>query len=306
MGDSALVQLRAITTPRPSTSAVVRMLHGVLPNAVWLLRHVEKDGYWIKFPPIVVEAIRNLKVNNYVELYGDEKHVWVAMLVGLLGEDLAKDAMKELGAATADDALALAEELGEAFEEEFEIPKTEAQIRTARAVFASLSAEDQALVIRRGQFFWSSFLAGFFQTLSVMVHGEKLTALVTQGLAGNTEAFCKAVQIDRNLLANHKGFRERLSRAHMEGDSGFLEALAYRMRNPVAKGAIRYRELWLALALLDICEYLDGRLTYGELIEMLRQAGLDLKRNGVEDEAYFGKRLKAYRRFQARSKVEMH
>jgi hypothetical protein len=294
----------AVTPVNVPKAAAIRLLGSVLPDVSWLLRYAEKEDNWIRFPPTIARAINN-GLGKYVELYEDERRITVCTFFGLFGEEDARELFKELAGVSVEEQAEFATEAIAVFDElddvDFRLPRTEAEIEAARRLLESLSPEEQARVKRQGMFFMSGFLANFFQYISVMVHGEKLTALVGKALTGDSESFVKAVQIDRNLLSYHKAFQDRMSRAHMEGDEKFLEELAYRLRNPIAKGKIRYRELWFALSILDTLGFLNGNHTFGDLIELLREAGMDLKKNGIEDEGYFGKRLKAYRRFQVKA-----
>jgi hypothetical protein len=290
-----------VNVPR---SAAIRLLRSLLPDVGWLLRYAEKEDNWIRFPPTIGKAINN-GLGKYVELYEDEQRITVYTFFGLLGEEGAKELFKELAGSSVEEQVEFVNEAITAFdhldEDGLRWPRTDAEVEAAKQALEALPPDEQTRVKRQGMFFMSGFLANFFQYISVMVHGEKLSALVGKALAGDSEAFVKAVQIDRNLLSYHKAFQDRMSRAHMEGEQEFLEDLAYRMRNPIAKGKIRYRELWFAFSILDTLRYLNGDHTHGALIELLREAGMDLKKNGIEDEGYFGKRLKAYRRFQEKA-----
>jgi hypothetical protein len=86
-------------------------------------------------------------------------------------------------------------------------------------------------------------------------------------------------------------FRERLSQAQWSGERQFLRLLGYRLANPILRGKLRYRRLWLALALLDLLGHLDGSVTAGELLEILDAAGVDKHENRIEDEGYLRKRI---------------
>lgn len=282
-----------------------RILRSVLPDVAWILKYAEKEDSWIRFPPQLVRILSGGALNGYVDMYEDERRIAVCMVFGIFGEDEGKELFKELTGTPLEEqaefSIALLEAVDEGVEIGFRIPRTDKEMEEADKLFNRLPAGEKELIRRRQIFFFSGFLSSFFQYISVMVHGEKLTSLVTQAIEGDTQAFVKAVQIDRNLLVNHKVFRERVTRAQLEGDAKFLDALGYRLRNPIAKGKIRYRELWFSLSVLDSLGFLEGLHTHAELIEILRQAGLDLLRNGIEDECYFAKRLKDYRKFQGRA-----
>jgi len=259
---------------------------------------------WLRLPPTLISAFENLKIDNYVELYLDEQKLGVAMGLAILGRDGFDEFGRDFENAMPDERTKfLSEFIDEWADVEFpSIPKTKKEIEAARKLLEELPEEERKELIQRGQFYYASFLASFYNYLSLMVHGEKLTALVGQALNGNDEAFVLAVQIDRTVLVGLPYFRDRLIKAQREGHTGFLDALGYRIANPVAKGKIRYRRLWLSFALLEGMGYLDDSRSHRELMGILDEAGLDKWENRIEDEGYFSKRLRDYRKFQQRAR----
>ena len=185
-------------------------------------------------------------------------------------------------------------------DEAFNFPKTPAEERLAFAQFNALSQEDQAEAIRMAQYLWMAFLAGFFQNISVMVHGEKLTALVAQAKAGSDEAFCKAVQIDKRILTTIPYFKRRFERGTLEGDRNFTDALAYRLQCPPYKGKIRHKALWMTFAYLDLVGLLNS-MPHQEILDLCDDAGVGGYANRIEDVKNLSKRLAEYRAFQRRS-----
>ena len=95
----------------------------------------------------------------------------------------------------------------------FYIPISEIERNTALELFNALSAEEQEFARKQFSFFWSYFFSSLLNTLSLMVHGAKLTSLVPQAINGDDVAFLKAVQIDRMLLLHHPYFIERKKKA---------------------------------------------------------------------------------------------
>jgi hypothetical protein len=134
-----------------------------------------------------------------------------------------------------------------------------------------------------------------------MVHGQKLTTLVPLAMQGDQEAFCKAVQIDRNLLTGHSYFKEIHSRLIRGGDSGFLKRLNYRLSNATTRGKIRFPVLYMMFATLDSFQCLD-ELTAGEILDICDEAGLDRFQNRIEDENNLVRRRIEYRTMQKLSK----
>jgi hypothetical protein len=141
------------------------------------------------------------------------------------------------------------------------------------------------------------FLAGFFQNVAVMVHGEKLTSLVAQAKAGSDDAFCKAVQIDKRILTTIPYFKQRFDRSTLERDRNFMDALAYRLQCPPYKGKIRHKSLWMAFSFLDLTGLLDT-LKHQEILELCDDAGVGGFANRIEDVKHLSKRLADFRRFR--------
>jgi hypothetical protein len=135
-----------------------------------------------------------------------------------------------------------------------------------------------------------------------MVHGEKLTALVTQAKAGDVTAFAKAVQIDKGILSSVPYFRERFERAGREGDQSFLIEVSRRLGSPPYRGKIRHKSLWMAFDFLYGANLLS-HYRHEELLDLLNEAGVGGYKNRIEDVKNLSKRLAEYRRFQARNTV---
>ena len=127
-----------------------------------------------------------------------------------------------------------------------------------------------------------------------MVHGTKMTALVPLAMAGDDDAFLKAVQIDRMLLLHHPYFRDRKARAQNEGEMEFLSKLAYRESNPPLRSKIRYPGLYMLFGILESIRWLDD-LEHAEILDACDGAGLDRYQNRIEDVNYLTKRLSEYR-----------
>jgi hypothetical protein len=249
---------------------------------------------------MVTRAIVNLKIESYPLLYENEAAIGLIVFRAFLSQEalvelntrLTEQSPEERGQAL----LELMEEMSDA-DEVFAFPKTPAEERRALAQFNAMSKEDQAEAIKIAQHLWMGFLAGFFQNVSVMVHGEKLTSLVAQAKAGNDEAFCKAVQIDKRILTTIPYFKQRFERATLEGDQDFSDGLAYRLQCPPYKGKIRHKSLWMAFAFLDMAGLLDT-LRHQEILDLCDEVGVGGYANRIEDVKHLSKRLADFRRFR--------
>lgn len=269
---------------------------------VWLLAKIEAEDGRLRFPPLVTRAIVNLKIESYPRLYENEAAIALMVLRPFLSPEEITELNSQLTDQTPEERGQKLRELVDGLSEldmAFELPKTPADERRAQAQFDALTKEEQDEAVKMGQQLWMGFLASFFQSLSVMVHGEKLTSLVAQAEAGNDEAFCKAVQIDKRILTTIPYFRQRFERANLEGEQNFSDALAYRLQCPPYKGKIRHKALYLAFAYLDQAGLLDT-MKHGEILDLCIDAGLDAHANRIDDVKNLSKRLAEYRAFQRR------
>ena len=285
-----------------SLDSVVTALRSTIPDAEWFLRHIESAQGWVRFPPELANAITNLKIEDYPLLYANELSIGITLFKAFLSDQLIKEWASEFDSATP-------EKRGEFITEcttfcsnlidKIEVPKSTKAREDAIREFLALPDNERQEAIKSCQYFLSSFLASFYQNLSVMVHGEKLTALVAQAIAGNDEAFAKAIQIDRRILTEYPYFRERFIRAQMDGDSGFYDLISYRVNSAPYRGKIRYKTLWLTFSVLDAAGLLD-ELKHREILEICDEAGVGGWENRIQDVKYLSKRIKEYRTFQKR------
>lgn len=226
-------------------------LRTATPEWEWLLRHIESEDGHVRFPSSVGRAIVNLKIESYPLLYENEAAIGLIVFRAFMSQEEMIELNAQLAEQTPDERGQKLRELVECVsevEQEFDFPKTPAEEKRQLAEFNALSKEDQAEAIKMSQYLWMGFLAGFFQNVSVMVHGVKLTSLVAQAKAGNDAAFCKAVQIDKRILTTIPYFKQRFERATLEGDQNFCDALAYRLRCPPYQGKIRHKSLWMRVS----------------------------------------------------------
>lgn len=291
--------------PILSLESVVKSLGEGIPDTEWMLREIEKQDGWFRFPPFITNIIRNLKLESYPLLYVSEGAIAGAMLKGFMSNEELKQLNADLESASLerrDELLGQIEEMASGFAEGFHIPRTMAEQEAASEAFLALSPEEQKESVKISQHFFLSFLPSFHQTLSIMVHGEKLTSLVVQAQAGNDDAFVKAIQIDKRILTEMPYFKTRFARAQDEADSDFLDKVAYRLKAPPYRGKIRHKSLWLTFAILEQTGWL-GSLSYSRLLEICDGAGVGGYENRIQSEKHLGSRLREYRAFQKRGVV---
>lgn len=269
----------------------------------------ERTGRF-EMPADVQEVTKRLGVSDfYVTTYENEASIYlcahkyaiptdITEAISLLDAEIESATENEISEALDQLALEFAKEVS-GFDIRF--PKTESERQAARAAFDALSEAEQKQATIRAQYFLIFFNAYFYNMLSLMVHGQKLTTLVPLAIQGDQEAFCKAVQIDRNLLLGHPYFKETYSRLIRGGDPAFLKLLTYRLNNATTRGKIRFPALYMVFATLDSFQCLDA-LTAGEVLDICDEAGLERFQNRIEDENNLVRRRIEYRAMQKRSK----
>lgn len=294
--------------PLISKDSALRILTSWIPDAEWLLRQIESNDGWFRFPPFFANAIKNLKIESYPLLYENEIAIARMLQLAFFREQDVDAFNLEFEAASIEERSVILEEFSsdlDEFIDSVEIPKTPKEQEEARAKFAMLSKDEQEEAVLFAQRWNCFFLSSFFQNLSVMVHGEKLTSLVTQAKNGDDDAFVKAVQIDRRILTTIPYFKDRFIRAQDEADLNFSDKISYRLKCAPYRGKIRFKALWLAFAYLDQIGLLNT-LTHSEILDICDKAGVGGFNNRIEDVKSLSKRLKDYRQFQIRGIISTH
>lgn len=278
-------------------------LRGAIPEYEEMLTFIEQNGGWISLPPKMIEWVDRLKIHNYPELYRSEEVMAKMILLAFMTVEQVRELDAQLKQMTEDEKThrtqQLVEFMGESSDAFVEsIPDTLEEEMEAKKMFNELSEEEQAQAIKQAQIVTSVFFATFFNAISIMVHGRKLTDLVQAAEAGDDNAYCLALQIDKRILSALPHFKERHERAISEGDVDFLEKLHYRLTNPLLRSKIRYKTLWLTFAILDEAGHLDGSLKHREILDICEEAGVGGYQNRIQDVGYLSKRIREYREFQ--------
>ena len=171
--------------------------------------------------------------------------------------------------------------------------------------FESLDEDTKRNLIERWQYLFLHILSSVHNYFSIMVTGESMTSLVPKAINGDSEAFFKAVKIDRNLLSLHPYFIERYQQAQTNGQKDFLKRLAPYQSTPQLIGRIRYPGLYIVFAMLETLKWLDD-LTHSEILDICDAAGLDHWQNRIDDVNAVTKQLARYRRYQKTGGLSMH
>jgi hypothetical protein len=242
---------------------------------------------------MLANTITNLKIESYPKHYASENAIGHMLFKSIMSDEEIIDTYKELEAASPEERGEFLTEFASTFCEgidQIEIPKTPAEQETARQKILALPEDERQEVIKNSQHFFCYFFASFFQNLSVMVHGEKLTSLVAQAIAGNDDAFVKAIQIDRRILVEYPYFKDRFVRAQFEAERDFLDLVSYRVNRSPYHGKIRHKSLWLTLSMLELTGHLN-ELRHQEILDICDEVGVGGLESRIQEVKYLSKRI---------------
>ncbi|MDP3777313.1 hypothetical protein [Methylotenera sp.] len=295
---------------KPPKDHAIRAAIKLTPQyADWLCEIQNNKGHGL-FPTEISNIQKNL--GSYVLMYDDERKIGRAVFLSLLGDEGYKEWNSDLKKLTPDEQKAFVDEMSDVDENEIidtfsslEIPSTAEEWQAARDLNANLPEDQRKQLEKQSAYFWCFVFATFFNTFSLMIHGTKLTTLVPQAVAGDDDAYLKAIQIDRLLLLHYPYFRDRKFRAQDEGDTDFLNKIAYREKNSFLRSKIRYPALYMLFGILDTYGWLN-HMTHSEILDICDQAQLDRFQYRIEDVNCITKRLKEYRNWQKTGGVSMH
>lgn len=174
---------------------------------------------------------------------------------------------------------------------------TDRERAAADSVVQGFEPEDMEAIGPLLKILPSIFMAMFYEYLSVAVHGVPLSTLVQRSIAGDDDAYGKALQIDGQILFVLPYFAERLTKARLEGDKGFLRMVANKMDSPGYRGRVKQKGIWLVIALLDLFGLLET-MTGEELLDFCSEVGANEGDTPVEDVKNMLKRVATYKRYQ--------
>lgn len=267
-----------------------------------------KRNGWIKMPDELEQLRKNSGLGDtYVLLYEAEPRIYFCLYKAIFSEDTAKQ-LEQFDAELAEISEAEKLKMLKDFDNDLSDETISAEIEenvsqeeitpeAVQAEFEALPEEERTAIIQRIQLGLAFFYATFFNSIALMVHGQKLTTLVPLALKGDKKAFCKAVQIDRNLLTGHPYFQDTYARLQTGENPNFLCDVLTHMNRPPIQGRIRFPALYALFATLDLFGWLND-LSAPEILDMCDEAGLDRYQNRIEDENYLIKRRLEYRKKQ--------
>jgi hypothetical protein len=289
-----------------------KLIVSLAPQYAEMLRDLELPTRWAKVSRKFESYLQAAAADSYVTVYDDENRIHKCLWLALCGEAGHKELNDELVAMSREEQQAWFDDLmAEANEEdawswiEEMFPDTPAKEEAARLKFEALTDEEKKEAGKRATYWWFFFLCSFYNYLSLMLHGFKLTVLVARAKAGDPDAFCKAIHVEPRLLRHHSYFRDRYLLAQEDGETAFLKRIGYRLAHSGLKGSIRYPGLNMVFAMLEAAGWLDGGFTHEQILDVCDKAELDRFENRIEDTNYLTKRLGEYRARQKLSDLSM-
>lgn len=299
---NSMPQALPISLPKPTPLLAGQFIAKLLPDYVDLLKKIEQQRGPAQVDTRIAQALTTLQISDYAKFYQEGDRLPVLLFVGLAGLEGTNEFCTRINNAKPEDITQLLDGfLSEDALFDMDVQQllnmTPEQQEAARQEFESLPDDEKHTAIRQAQSFWLMFIVFFYEILSIVVHGQRITHLVAQAMAGDDAAFVKAVQVDRSVLTAIPYFAERRQRADLAGEAEFLNKLTYRLTSPTLRGKIRHRELWLVFAMLDWMNLLDGSLKDREILDICETAKLDPWDNRIEDVGYVTKRRVEFKRF---------
>ena len=297
---------------RVEKDLALSLVRQLAPDYLEFFRDIQKPDGWRTFSMRVGETRNKLKLDSYVILYGNDVWILNALALALLGEQGAKELNAELETPSPDEQQNFLDELtndainnGDDWVDEI-FPDSPAKQEVQLAKFQALSDEEKAASVNRAQHLFAFVFANFYNCISVMVHGKKLTSLVPKAIAGDRVAFGKAIHIDKSLLHAHPDFRaiHELAQSNQDQERDFLRNIGNNLQASPTKGRINYPGAYMVFAMLESLGWLNG-LSHEEILNVCDEAGLDRWESRIEDVNYLTKRLGAYRRMQKMGGLSM-
>lgn len=277
-----------------------------------MLRDLQSSALWEKVLRKYDRPFQGEGADSYVTLFDDERKIYLTLWCALLGEEGFKALYTEFSSMSSGEQQSWVNELvADANQDEAwswmeaMFPDTPEKEKVTQREYEALNDKEKAEASKRAGFFLAFFFAAFHNILSLMVHGRKLTLLVSQAKVEDDDAFCMAVHVEPRLLKHHTYFRERYTRAQKERETGFLKRVGNALTKPPLTGRIQYPGLYMVFAMLEFAGWLEAGFTREELLDMCDEARLDRYQDRIEDTVALTKCLGDYRRWQKANNLSM-
>ena len=295
---------------RPKKEVVLSLVEEMAPQYLEMFRDVQKPDGWRKLAGRFGDIRNHLSLDSYVTLYGNEAWIYNALWIARLGVDGFKRMVNELSAGGAEEQQRFVDEMttvllrDDSWLDEVFANSVEDQQGQSHAMGEGISETERTRNVERGQHLFAFIMAWFYNCISVMVHGEKLTSLVPKAIEGDRKAFLKAIHIDKSILHAHPDFKKQYEQALSNQHRKFLHDIGYRLEASPTRGKIQLPGVYMIFAMLESLLWLD-ELRHEEILDLCDDAGLDRWQNRIEDVNYLTKRLGEYRRMQKAGGLSM-
>lgn len=250
-----------------SKERATRLVKLVLPLYLEMFHHLKAQrGGDLVWPPSMVEQKKNLKANNYVDLYDDDKRLTGAMNLAIFDSQKLEELKTEINEKGHEEVYADLDDLFDNFliDTQDYLTKLRADPNYGDEDTDSKYTPEQ---IKQIQYFCISSLAIYHNVFSIMVYGKSLSKLVQEAIGGNDKSFLQAVKIDHNLIYDHPYFKERLAKANQDQEVVFLQRVHEQQLAPSLSGRIKHKGLYTMFYFLDMVKVLD-KFPNNELLDL--------------------------------------
>jgi len=272
----------------------------VAPAFLALQSHLEGTNGHLTLPKSLNRLIGGLNLGNYPELYYDENRIWIAFLLSVLTreelEEFGRDFETLSPNETGEVLLAGLDEPDEFLEffERSDWGRDKRFLAVARRDFRALSAMERKLAVYRTQLRLGAYLASFYQTLSLMVWGQKLTTLVSRARDGSLVDACKAIRIDKRIQLAVPEVKHMWFEATTSGSLEERELLQKAYYTPPYKGRFSHKAAYAVFAILDQLNVLE-HLSHSVVLDMFNESSVFAGGEHVCDVKTVAKLLQKYR-----------
>ena len=278
-----------------SKTTIIETLLVIVPKLNEALIYLEKNKGWINLDERFISLLLQWEL-SWQEYYEDEQRLrTLSSLMFFDVEELKKIKENDDYESALIEMVTLNNEVNDLDFDDIGTPEELIEY------FNNESIEEKNKTLKQAVIFCLGMITSSFNYLALMLHGYTMCTLVSMAKNGNDSAFCKAVHIDRTVL-NLPYFKQRMLKAQFGNDQDFLNILAYQLKNPLHKGKIKYKVLWLTFLILED-EGLLNSLSHEEIFDICEQTGVYGKEHGIEDVGHISKRLRDFRKYQGKLKI---
>lgn len=279
--------------------AISKLLALKFAGQAWVFDSIEKNNGYFPYPAWLKEYFDQLGVEHWSEYYFEEKINSAMKEVRSECDFLTEFIYQKYGPSpTNEQAIEGLHELSEEIATnsvalDFLDFLSQDPDLSSLALLTQEEKDSQRAVLM-------GFQVGFYNDLSVAVHGESIVVLIQKAVSQNdVDALTKAIQIDRTILSY---FSKLIEQKHLEGDANFFDALSYRVKNPPAKGKVKYPLLWILFKDLLHFRCLRKDVTSKELLDLYNDAVNEFPQFIIDDEQIVRRQrqqfLKKYRQLK--------